>query len=111
MKAFAGSSWIFGARSNLEMQRRSDSQYEGRESNTTSLRQSYPASFSPIDNRITLQTLVGRTSLEVFGNDGRVSMRSCFLSDLKNTNIAIYASGGEAKIISPDVYELRSAWL
>jgi fructan beta-fructosidase len=69
------------------------------------------ASLSPIDNRITLQILVDRTSIEVFGNDGRVSMCSCFLPDLENTNIAIYASGGEAEIISLDVYELRSAWL
>ena len=69
------------------------------------------ASLSPIDNRIILQILVDRTSIEVFGNDGRVSMCSCFLPDLENTNIAMYASGGEAKIISLDVYELRSAWL
>ena len=69
------------------------------------------ASLSPIDNRITLQILVDRTSIEVFGNDGRVSMCSCFLPDLENTNIAMYASGGEAEIISLDVYELRSAWL
>lgn len=69
------------------------------------------ASLSSIDNRITLQILVGRTSIEVFGNDGRVSMCSCFLSDLENTIIAMYASGEEAEIISPDVYELRSAWL
>ena len=61
------------------------------------------ASLSSIDNRITLQILVGRTSIEVFGNDGRVPMCSCFLSDLENTIIAMYASGGEAEIISPDV--------
>ena len=44
LKAFAGSFWIFGPRSSLEMQHRSDSQYEGRKSNTMSLRQSHPAS-------------------------------------------------------------------
>ena len=44
LKALAGSFWIFGPRSNLEMQRRSDSQYEGRKSSAMSLRQSYPAS-------------------------------------------------------------------
>ena len=69
------------------------------------------APLSPIDNRIALQILVDRTTIEGFGNGGRVSMCSCFLPDLENTNIAMYASGGEAEIISPDVYELRSAWL
>ena len=44
MKAFAGMFRIFGTRSSLEMQRRSDSQYEGRKSNIMSLRQCYPAS-------------------------------------------------------------------
>lgn len=69
------------------------------------------ASFSPIDNRITPQILVDCASIEVFGNDGRALMCSCFLPDLENTNIAMYASGGEAEIISLDIYELRSAWL
>ena len=69
------------------------------------------ASLSPNNNRIILQILVDRTSIKVFGNDGRASMCSCCLPDLEKTNIAIYASGGEAKIISPDVNELRSAWL
>ena len=84
-------------------------QYNVAEAKLSCLEQS--ASLSPIDNRITLQILVDRTSIEVFGNDGCVSMCSCFLPDLENTNIAMYASGGEAKIISLDVYELRSAWL
>ena len=44
LKAFAGNFWIVGPRSSLEMQHRSDSQYEGRKSNPISLRQSHPAS-------------------------------------------------------------------
>ena len=68
------------------------------------------ASLARIDKRITLQILVDRTSIEVFGNNGRVSMCSCFLPDPENTGLDIYASGGEAAIISLDVYELRSAW-
>ena len=67
--------------------------------------------FLRLTTRIALQILVDRTSIEVVGNDGRASMCSCFLPDLENTNIAMYASDGEAEIISADVYELRSAWL
>ncbi len=64
----------------------------------------------PLQNRIQLQILVDRTSIEVFGNEGRVSMSSCFLPDPENTSLGIYASGGEARILSMSVYELCSAW-
>ena len=84
-------------------------QYSIAESKLSCLEKS--ASLLPIDNRITLQILVDRTSIEVFGNDGRVSMYSCFLPNLENTNLGIYASGGEAEIISLAVYELQSAWV
>lgn len=68
------------------------------------------ALLQPIDGRIELQILVDRTSMEVFGNDGRLSMSSCFLSDTTNKSLRIFASGGEARIISLEVYELHSAW-
>ena len=68
------------------------------------------ASLQPIDGRIELQILVDRSSIEVFGNDGRLSMCSCFLPDAKNRSLRIFSSGGEARIISLDVYELQSAW-
>jgi sucrose-6-phosphate hydrolase SacC (GH32 family) len=68
------------------------------------------APLSPLHNRVKLQILVERTSLEVFGNDGRVSMTSCFLPAPEDRSPGIYASGGEATIISLNVYELRAAW-
>ena len=68
------------------------------------------ALLQPIDGRIALQILVDRTSIEVFGNDGRVSMCSCFLPDVADGSLGISASGGGARLISLDVYELESAW-
>ncbi|MDE0299779.1 MAG: glycoside hydrolase family 32 protein [Candidatus Poribacteria bacterium] len=68
------------------------------------------ASLQPINERISLQILVDRTSIEVFGNDGRVSMCSCFLPDMADRSLKIFASGGTACIVSLDVYELHSAW-
>lgn len=68
------------------------------------------ALLEPLQNKIKLQILVDRASLEIFGNDGRISMSSCFLPDLANTSLDIYASGGEATVVSLSVYELRSAW-
>jgi len=68
------------------------------------------AHLEPLENKIQLQILVDRTSIEVFGNEGRVSMSSCFLPDLENTSLGIYASGGEATVASLNVYDLCSAW-
>jgi fructan beta-fructosidase len=68
------------------------------------------AHLEPFENKIKLQILVDRASIEIFGNDGYVSMSSCFLPDLENKNLGIYISGGEAKIASMNVYELCSAY-
>jgi len=68
------------------------------------------AHLEPFQNRIKLQILVDRTSIEVFGNEGLVSMSSCFVPDPENTSLGIYASGGEAVVVSMSVYELCSAW-
>ncbi len=68
------------------------------------------AQLDPINNKIQLRILVDRTSLEVFGNDGMLSMSSCFLPDLSNNMISMHASEGKPKIISLVVYELNSIW-
>jgi len=68
------------------------------------------APLAPEGNRIRLQILLDRASIEVFGNDGRVPMPTCFLPDLANRSLSVYAVGGEARIRSLEVYELRSAW-
>ena len=60
--------------------------------------------------RITLQILVDRTSIEVFGNGGRVAMCSCFLPSPVARELGIYAVGPAAKVVSLRVYELRSIW-
>ena len=68
------------------------------------------AQLYPVSNRIKLQILVDRASLEVFGNDGKVSMTSCFTPEQADTSLAIYTTGGTVRIFSLDVYELRSIW-
>jgi len=68
------------------------------------------ASLRPIQGKIKLEILLDRTSLEIFGNDGRISMSSCFLPDSRNRNLKIYSSGGSIRILSLKVYELGSIW-
>ena len=68
------------------------------------------APLAPENGRIKLQVLVDRTSLEVFGNDGRVVLTSCFLPPEENMGLEIYATGGSGSIVSAEVYPLRSIW-
>jgi len=68
------------------------------------------AVLGPVNGRIKLRILLDRTSIEVFGNDGRVSMTSCFLPRTDAKALAFRATGGPVKIASLKVYELRSAW-
>ena len=65
---------------------------------------------TPIDGVIKLHILVDRTSIEVFGNYGQVTMHLCFPLDPNNTSQHVSAAGGNAKIKSHKLYRLKSIW-
>jgi len=60
--------------------------------------------------RLKLEILVDRTSVEVFADDGRVSMSSCFLPKADAPALALHARGGGARVVSLAVQPLRPAW-
>jgi len=62
------------------------------------------------DGLIKLRLLVDRTSVELFVNDGEVSMSSCFLPCQKETDIKCQAKNGGVLVHSVSIYNLRSAW-
>ena len=65
---------------------------------------------APIDNKVTFQILVDRTSIEVFANDGRYVM-SFFRPPYKKAHpLSLYVKGGTAKIESLKVWRLKSIW-
>jgi len=68
------------------------------------------APLAPEGGRIRIRALVDRTSLEVFGNAGRVSLTSCFLPRQKDKGLAVYAKNGTVKLVSLKARALRSAW-
>ncbi len=68
------------------------------------------ASLRPLEGKIKLEILLDRTSLEIFANDGRISMSFCFLPDPRDRNLKIYSSAGKIRIVSLKVYELGSIW-
>ena len=72
------------------------------------------AALRTIDGRVSLHLLIDRTSLEIFGNQGEVSMSFCFLPAAANHRLAVKTHGGSVhggvRIVSIVVHELRSAW-
>ncbi|NQT85968.1 GH32 C-terminal domain-containing protein, partial [bacterium] len=64
----------------------------------------------PRDGRITVRILVDRGSVEVFGNEGRLSLTTYALHEPKNLNLALTVEGGEAVLNKLIVNELKSAW-
>ena len=62
------------------------------------------------NGRIKLQILVDRTSLEVFANNGRIVMTSCFLPPDDNKKLEISTESAPIRIISSEVYSLKSIW-
>lgn len=63
-----------------------------------------------VGGRVKLQVLADRTLLEVFGNDGRVAMTTCFLPRPGKTGLALSATGVAARIVAMKVWTLKSAW-
>jgi fructan beta-fructosidase len=68
------------------------------------------APLEPIEGKIRLRILVDRTSVEVYANDGRVQMTSCWLPETENKGLGAFAVGDKARLVSAKVYELRSVW-
>lgn len=68
------------------------------------------APLNPENGQIELQLLADRTSLEIFGNGGVVSLSSCFVPKNTSTDLQLLAEGGKVKIISLKVYKLKSIW-
>lgn len=64
----------------------------------------------PVNNKLKFHLLIDRTSLEVFGNDGLFSLSSCMLPADNNKSIGMFCMGGQVKIDSLTVWELKSIW-
>ena len=64
----------------------------------------------PVDGCIKLQILVDRTSIEVFGNDGRVSLFRCSPLNTEDRTLGTLARREQAKVKRMDIWKLRSTW-
>jgi len=59
---------------------------------------------------IRLRILLDRTSIEVFGNDGRVYIPRCIIPRDDNRSLSASCRNGEVKVRFLRVHELKSAW-
>lgn len=82
--------------------------YSAKDATVSCLGKSAP--LKPVDGHIRLRVLVDRTSLEVFGNGGAISMSSCFLPRSDERSVEAFARGGKVNVVSLRVHTLRSAW-
>jgi sucrose-6-phosphate hydrolase SacC (GH32 family) len=65
---------------------------------------------APVDGKIRLRILVDRTSIEIFGNDGRIYMPIRALPQGNKSGLQIMTEGAETKVVSLKVRELNSIW-
>ncbi len=68
------------------------------------------AFLEPLNGKIYLELLVDRTSIEIFGNNGRMYMPMGVILADKPKSLEIFTKGGNTKIESLEVYKLASVW-
>lgn len=63
-----------------------------------------------IDDKIELQILMDRSSIEVFANHGEIGISTCFTPQPGDENLLLFTQGGELFVESLEAYTLKSAW-
>jgi fructan beta-fructosidase len=64
----------------------------------------------PISGKVRLRLLLDRGSLELFANDGAAALSAAAKPGTANRSLALTCRGGTIKVMSLEVYELRSVW-
>ncbi len=70
----------------------------------------HEAPLKPEGNRIKLRILVDESSVEVFGNDGRVVFSDVIFPDPASRGMSFYSEGGKVKVVSLQVHALQHIW-
>ena len=68
------------------------------------------ATLKSVNGKIRLEILVDRTSIEIFGNNGRVYMPMGVLLADNSKSLEIFTKGGNTQVESLIVYKLGSVW-
>jgi sucrose-6-phosphate hydrolase SacC (GH32 family) len=62
------------------------------------------------NHRIKFHVFVDRSSIEVFANNGEMTMTSLIFPDSLGKGFELFSNGGTVKLLSLDVYQLKSRW-
>ena len=76
---------------------------------------SFPSTeFAPLrpdrGGRIRLHIFVDRSSVEVFANNGRVTITDQVFPDRSSNRIQLFSTGGRAQLSQLKIWQLKSAW-
>jgi sucrose-6-phosphate hydrolase SacC (GH32 family) len=64
----------------------------------------------PVDNKISLEILLDRASIEIFANGGQTVISNCFTPTEGAEDLVLYTNGGELGVDKLDVYKMESIW-
>ncbi|WP_308737394.1 GH32 C-terminal domain-containing protein [Paenibacillus sp. PCH8] len=70
----------------------------------------HEAPLQPENQKVKLRIFVDESSVEVFGNDGKVVFSDVIFPDPAGRTMAFYSLGGEVKVNSMKVYALDNIW-
>lgn len=87
-----------------------DRELSGKTSFNSSFTEVQEVSLEPQNNRITMQILVDWSSVEVFGNEGQLSMTNQIFPSESSDQIEVFAEGGTVQLVSLDFWQLQSVW-
>lgn len=62
------------------------------------------------NKKLTLHLLTDRASVELFADDGLVNMTDTFFPNEDFTNLQLYKTGGNVKVLRGKLYPLKSIW-
>ena len=67
----------------------------------------HSAKMEPFEGKVRLHLFIDRSSLELFANDGLVSMTACIFPSAESVGLELFAEGGTVLLTSLEIYELR----
>lgn len=70
----------------------------------------HEAPLEPADGHVKMRILVDRSSVELFGNDGRISITDQIFPDASSEGLELFTSDGEVALESLQIYPLGRIW-
>nr|WGD74300.1 GH32 C-terminal domain-containing protein [Bacillus subtilis] len=68
------------------------------------------APLKPVNGKVKMRIFVDRSSVEVFGNDGKQVITDIILPDRSSKGLELYAAIGGVKVKSLTIHPLKKVW-